>query len=206
EKDSTLLGLFKTIKILIDKGYYTDAQKCLNRIHLLEGPTHSDQCKLNGIRLYLAQNNLTWHDLSPAQLSTIYQIYQNNPETAIEARAILSLTKGLEYANYPYDVQEVRSMDVSNSENIEDKNSMPGLKVYPNPATDFTKVEIRLSEEVKNPQLVIYNLLGSEILKKSIENNQEIIFDMKDFNTGIYFFVLKTENGIVEKQKVIVSR
>lgn len=204
--DSTLAGLFKLIRILIDKGSYSDAQTCLNKIKTKEGGVHSDECKLFSIKLNLALNNKTWFDMSANQSNIIKQIYQSNPETAIEARAILALTKGLEYERYPFDVQTARAMSGLNQEPIEAANTQSSFKVYPNPSSDFTKVEISFEDETVIAEFIIYNILGEEVSKQRVSDNDLITIITKDFNNGIYLFVLKSNKGIIEKQKIIVSK
>lgn len=206
EKDTTMAGLIKLIGILISEGSYTDAQACLALIHTKEGGTHTDQCRINGIRLNLAMNNKTWYDMSAGQSAAILQIYQNNPLTAIEARSILALTKDLQYERYPFDGQTARTMSESDQEIIQAATLLSGFKVYPNPSTEQANVDIDLENETLKAELVIYNMLGAEISRYNVIDQDVLKINTKEFNTGIYLFVLKTENAILEKQKVIVSR
>ncbi len=206
ENDSTLSGMFKLIELLISQGDLSNARNCLNKIHLKEEGIHSDRCKLNGIRLNLAENNKSWFDMTPAQFNIIQQIYNNNPETAIEARSILALTKGFQYERYPFDVQIVRSISSSNQGAIENTNDLLAFKVYPNPGSDFTTVEINIDDKIFQGQLIVYNLLGAEILKQIVYDNEILNINTKDFNNGIYLYVLKSDKEIIEKQKVIISK
>lgn len=61
------------------------------------------------------------------------------------------------------------------------------IQLYPNPSDKFVKIS-GLTEK-KNYE--IYNILGTEIKKGVISNNEQI--DIKDFTNGLYF--LKFENG-----------
>jgi hypothetical protein len=206
QKDSSLAGLFKQIEILIEQGNFSDAHLCLQKIHSKEEVgIHSDKCKLSAIRLYLSENNLSWFDMTAGQYAIVKQIYENNPDLAIEARTILSLTKGLQYARYPYDANSMRSMSVANEEEgdiISKKAS--NFSVYPNPCSDFTKVVFNL-KEVLSAELIIYNVMGASVYKKNITNDSSLIIDTKNFTNGIYFFVLNTDKGIVDKKKIIFS-
>ena len=80
------------------------------------------------------------------------------------------------------------------------------MKIYPNPSAEFTTVEIYLKNESEVAELIIYNLLGSEIQKQKVSNNNVLTIDTKSFTNGIYLFVLKIESGIEEKKKVIISK
>ncbi len=206
QKDSTLAGLFKQIEILIEQRNFSDAQLCLQKIHSKEEEgVHSDKCKLSAIRLYLAANDLTWVDMTTGQYAMVKQIYENNPELAIEARTILSLTKGMQYARYPYDANSLRSMSVANEEEAEFVSSTTSdFLVYPNPSSDFTKVVFSL-KEVSRAELIIYNVMGAVVYKKNIINESSVILDTKNFTNGIYFFVLNTDKGFADKKKVIFS-
>ena len=158
------------------------------------------------IRLNLAEHNRTWFDMTESQSASILQIYQNNPQTAIEARSILALTKNREFERYPFDVQTARSMSVSSNEAATPVNAISGFKVYPNPSSDYAKVEIKLDEETVSVELIIYNVLGAEVLRQTVFDKELLTINTRDFNNGIYLFVLKTEGDIVEKQKVIVAK
>ena len=144
--------------------------------------------------------------MTPAQFNIIQQIYNNNPETAIEARSILALTKGFQYERYPFDVQIVRSISSSNQGAIENTNDLLAFKVYPNPGSDFTTVEINIDDKIFQGQLIVYNLLGAEILKQIVYDNEILNINTKDFNNGFYLYVLKSDKEIIEKQKVIISK
>ena len=206
QNDTTLTGLFNTLELLIDMEEYVEAQIYLSRIQAIEGAVYSDRTKLNAMKLNLAKNNKTWFDMTPAQYNIIKQIYDNNQQAAIEARTILLLTKGLQYERYPFDSQMERSMSSEGSEISNPLLEISQFKVYPNPSSDYTKVEIQLEEEIFQAELLIYNLLGAEILRQTVKKNEVLTVNNKEFNSGIYLYVLKTEQGIVEKQKIIISK
>lgn len=158
------------------------------------------------IRLNLAENNKTWFDMSVSQSAAIHQIYLNNPQTAIEARAILALTKNFEYERYPFDVQAAKSMSGSNHETIQATPALPAFKVYPNPSTEHANVEIDMENEALKAELIIYDMLGAEVSRYNVIDQDVLKINTKEFNNGIYLFVLKIENATIEKQKVIVAK
>ncbi|HLC83502.1 MAG TPA: T9SS type A sorting domain-containing protein [Bacteroidia bacterium] len=102
-------------------------------------------------------------------------------------------SNGCEIANCNVGIEELQSDGLQ-------------LKVYPNPCNDYATVEIRLSETQASAKLIVYNLLGSEIIEQKVINNETYIIDTKEYNNGIYFFVLSTEAGIVAREKIIVSK
>ena len=65
------------------------------------------------------------------------------------------------------------------------------IKLFPNPSTDFIKVsELTAKENYK-----IFTILGSEIKRGSVSNNETI--DIRNLNFGVYF--LKFDNGTTKK-------
>jgi hypothetical protein len=208
EKDSTLNGLFKLLEVLLAKGDLAEAQLCRSKIISKELPHISDYCKFLSTRLNLALAGKTWFDMDAAQKKLIQEIYDNNPATAIYARSVLALTKEFQYERYPFDIQQTHQMTQIPVENIIELNKVSSLKVYPNPVIDKTYVEINLAaEHGLQAELVIYNLLGDEVFKQiMVANKENIIIETESLNNGIYVFALKTTNGIVEKQKIIISK
>ena len=71
------------------------------------------------------------------------------------------------------------------------------IKVYPNP----TNAMVTISGEQEIVALVVYNLLGQEVLTKSI-NATETTLDVSQFPKGTYMMKLKTVNT-VQTLKVI---
>ena len=65
------------------------------------------------------------------------------------------------------------------------------IKLFPNPSTEF----IRVSELSAKENYKIYTILGSEIIRGSVSNNETI--DIRNLNSGVYF--LKFDNGITKK-------
>jgi Secretion system C-terminal sorting domain len=204
EKDSSLVGLFTQIELLISRGEYAAAQLCMNKLHPLEGGIHTDKCKMDGIRLNLAQLNKSWFDMTQSQYTTIQQIYAAHPETAIEARSILALTKGLQYQRYPFDVSAARSMVPMVPEAVEPSPSVSSFSVYPNPSNNDAHVVFQLTDETVPAELLVYNALGSRVLKRAVVNKEILTIATHALSNGIYLFVLKTNNNIVQQKKVMI--
>jgi hypothetical protein len=205
-KDTSLAGLFKLLEVLIAKGDLSDAQICRSKIINKEMPAITDRCKLLSTRLNLALAGKSWLDMTNAQADLVQHLYESNTNTAINARAVLALTKGLKYERYPFDLNLSHKMlpaPVVEKEIIFDDKS---LKIYPNPSTEYASVEANLPESTGQIQLVVYNLLGTQILTQPLSNKETFILDTKELSNGIYLFCLLTEQGIIEKQKVIISK
>ncbi|MEM6967226.1 MAG: T9SS type A sorting domain-containing protein [Bacteroidota bacterium] len=73
------------------------------------------------------------------------------------------------------------------------------VKLYPNPATD--KVILELGD-LNGNQLEVFNNIGQRIF---VDNAIQPIFELgiKDWNSGIYYIKIQTEQGVVSKRFLI---
>ena len=72
-----------------------------------------------------------------------------------------------------------------------EENVTENIKVYPNPAKDFVKLTAQGSTL---KAIKVYNCLGM-IFEEINVNANEIVIDITDYNSGIYFINIETENG-----------
>jgi len=76
---------------------------------------------------------------------------------------------------------------------------------YPNPFNPVTRILYSLSSE-QYITLKVYNAEGKEVASlvdsRKKPGNHEVQFDGRDLSTGIYFYQLKTENGISQVRKM----
>jgi len=80
--------------------------------------------------------------------------------------------------------------DLGNTEIELSKN----LKIVPNPSNDA----INVSGLLKKSTYKIYDSLGKEICNGNVSYNETI--DIQDFENGIYFIKIYTENHIIDKK------
>ena len=73
------------------------------------------------------------------------------------------------------------------------------VKVYPNPASSYTTVE--LSSDFSNATIQVYNLNGQMLMDKKNVNNHETI-NMADWNAGTYIISIQA-NGKTINKKII---
>ena len=71
-------------------------------------------------------------------------------------------------------------------------NSMKlsGLKVYPNPVKD--RLNLSASKEIKG--IIVYNLLGQEVLRETLNSSNSSV-DISKLKTGIYMIKVKIEDA-----------
>lgn len=70
---------------------------------------------------------------------------------------------------------------------------------YPNPATTFVNIRYK----VENPQganLVIRNLLGSEVYRQAVQGEGRVVVSTSDLAAGIYVY------GIEEKGRMLITK
>ena len=90
------------------------------------------------------------------------------------------------------------AMIIVRDTNVEE-TTCGNISVYPNPARDFVKVSTDNSQQ---STVKVYNTLG--MLVEEIEiNSNETEINVSDYNPGIYFFNIQTENGNVTRKIVV---
>jgi hypothetical protein len=96
----------------------------------------------------------------------------------------LSWTSGGAGGGFSYE----RSTDQTlGTDNFELENT---IKLFPNPSSEF----IQVSGLTTKVDYTIYNILGEEIKKGIISDEEEI--DVKNLNSGLYFLRLDNRNTI----------
>jgi hypothetical protein len=70
--------------------------------------------------------------------------------------------------------------------------------IYPNPTTGI--INVRASENIKS--ISVFDILGKQISNKDIHSNDTQI-DITNYNAGIYYLKIFSENGVLETKKII---
>ncbi|NVO04285.1 MAG: SBBP repeat-containing protein [Bacteroidetes bacterium] len=106
-----------------------------------------------------------------------------------------------------YDLNSTAIVTVKYSSNVGiqefSENSDNILNIYPNPFE--TNLTIEVQNELKNAELIIYDLFGKEIYKMNCINQQTINIKRNNLADGIYFFRLIENNQIIGKGKIIAQ-
>src|SRR5258706_4726269 len=79
------------------------------------------------------------------------------------------------------------------------------IKLYPNPFTSETTIEILSSENSKNAVLEIFDLPGREIISSLFGNINKITIGRDKLNCGIYFFKVFEKEKIIATGKIMVE-
>lgn len=91
---------------------------------------------------------------------------------------------------------------------LELTESLTNLTVYPNPATDYVTFEYRLPEYLENTQLSVINAMGKVIHTANLTGYEgQYLWDTRLIKNGIYFYVLKDDNGeIILSGKLAIAK
>ena len=139
---------------------------------------------INGV---LMEENYTSTSYTNNELAT--ELYNMPKNHYVEVRTM-----------YADDKSSVSLMDIfASGVNVSEINETSSFNVYPNPASDFVKVTTVNGQQ---STVRIYNILG--MLVEEIEiNSNETEINVSDYNPGIYFFNIQTENENVTKKIVV---
>ncbi|MBQ3596060.1 MAG: T9SS type A sorting domain-containing protein [Bacteroidales bacterium] len=139
---------------------------------------------INGV---LMEENYTSTSYTNNELAT--ELYNMPKNHYVEVRTM-----------YADDKSSVSLIDIfASGVNVSEINETSSFNVYPNPASDVVKVTTVNGQQTT---VRIYNILG--MLVEEIEiNSNETEINVSDYNPGIYFFNIQTENGNVTKKIVV---
>ena len=70
------------------------------------------------------------------------------------------------------------------------------FKIYPQPASTYIVFEILEEETIINQELVIYNILGAEVLSFIIKENN-IKLNIEEWEKGIYYATMYLNNNFI---------
>jgi PKD repeat protein len=94
----------------------------------------------------------------------------------------------------------VISVSVSPCTGIENVTTTQELIVYPNPSQGAVTIKFG---EVYSGKIVVFDLLGRELLIEDVHNAGESMLDLSRFNNGIYLLRLKNSRGVEQNIRVI---
>jgi len=85
------------------------------------------------------------------------------------------------------------------------KNRIVNFKVFPNPFSNKTTIEIQELAKLKSPILSIYNLQGQLVEKIVDINEKKFIFSRKNLKAGVYVFELSDGKTTFATRIIIVN-
>ncbi len=89
-----------------------------------------------------------------------------------------------------------------------DRKSITVSQNYPNPAVDYTNINVDLSENC-NLKIQITNLMGQVVYLENYGElsigNYKLIIPLKGLKSGVYFYCIKADDKDIENKKLIVN-
>jgi len=105
---------------------------------------------------------------------------------------LTSLTTDSIFIGFPFPLLENIALTTSD-------NKWLSADVYPNPAQN----QLTINTDGKTIESIqLFNVLGEKIMERNSSNSK---IDLLDIQNGIYFLVVKTNEGILKK-KIVVSK
>lgn len=97
----------------------------------------------------------------------------------------------------------IDSVTVTLCDNVgTEENKVTGISIFPNPTTD--KVTIILGQ-LNNVSFQLFDIAGRQLIQQKIANSSEIM-DLSNYSNGVYVAVISSNNQVVKRQKLIISK
>jgi len=94
----------------------------------------------------------------------------------------------------PFEISVVTGIEEAKDISLE-------IVVYPNPATDFVKLQIK-NYEVENLRFQLYDINGSLLQDNKVEGNETSIV-MSNYMSATYFLKVTDNNKVIKTFKII---
>lgn len=96
----------------------------------------------------------------------------------------------------------IDSVDVNATSVVGVEDIEISMSAYPNPASDEFFINFTGNEGLTY-NLVVYNVLGEEVMKRKVVNGVNTL-NVADLKNGVYFYSITNNNDIIETKKLIV--
>lgn len=78
---------------------------------------------------------------------------------------------------------------------------------YPNPAKEYTHVEVRLASQLAGAKIKVVNLIGATVYETPLHHQQDRLrITTESLDSGVYFIYLLSDQQIIHTQKLIVAK
>lgn len=79
------------------------------------------------------------------------------------------------------------------------------VNLYPNPFSAIANISINPSVGLNNAVMLVYDVLGNEVLKKNNINDHELTLDKGNLSKGLYFYNLINEGELITTGKFVIE-
>lgn len=218
-KDSVkyLLGLENTdqaqqllISDDIADSNYTSA---LNRLNQYNPATTEEQewKQITQLNISLAMQNKTWFDMTPAQVTFIRTLANQNPPSlaATNAQAVLRLVFDEEFNNpLPATAYSTGNAGITKKQDAIDTTEFYLGDNIPNPFDNTTEIPYRLPEGTANAKLVVTDVSGKTLESFTLsDKNNSIKINMTKYRSGVYFYkLIANDAGLNTKRMILIKK
>jgi len=78
---------------------------------------------------------------------------------------------------------------------------------YPNPSNNYTRIDYQLPKDVKNGEIVFYNIQGKEVKRYKVDRTfNHLRISTTDLSPGTYYYNLQTLQGVSGGKKMVVIK
>ena len=71
------------------------------------------------------------------------------------------------------------------------------IEIFPNPASDWLNLKLE-SDEVRPLEFVLFNEIGQPVINQQVQSSGNHNFDIKKLSSGLYYFIIKTNQGQIQ--------
>lgn len=160
----------------------------------------SDTPNLTNRNFNMSAANLALDSLGSNRLTgTVMQQTSSNDFSEIDALDITGALWGINELYVEYTITEL--------DDTEELNESLDIAVYPNPTTEFVVVDVNLLNVSPVVNIEILNMEGKQVLTRNYNNvrNEKVTLDVSDFTPGMYNVNIRTEEGFISKQLIILE-
>lgn len=206
-------SICQIIDSYLQEGNATDAQSSLNSISVTYDIAPEDSAEFNRyISLKQLQINLINQGrnvflLDSTEKQLLISISDNsNGIAGAQASNILEFVYSDHFCNCPEIPDSVTHKAYESPSIRPPASSEIELQVFPNPAKSWTAFEYKLPYNDGDVSIIIYNSSGQIENTLPITDSQgQVIWDVRDSNPGVYFYILKLNNEQKSGNLIIVK-
>jgi hypothetical protein len=191
--------------------HYTDYGETLTGIYCHELQRHYPSVNCLGIMDLQAevQNSnvaLQWNLPQAEQPVAAYLVYRDNLLLA-ELQQTDYLDEDLPNGRYTY---YVKALYVDDCETLSynvvkvaveftgiEKNDLSDIRVYPNPTTGQLRIT---NHESRIMNVEVFDLMGRQFVSNLKSQTSNLLMDLSNLPTGIYFIRIQTENNVITRK------
>ena len=144
------------------------------------------------------------HQITSAQEEELLEIAESKTATAYKAQALLYIAKGREF---PVQLPDLDILGLSGGGfTTTFKAEMPLVNLVPNPANNTVSISTRFGDADQQLAFVLYDINGKPVKTLPLSGNANQNLPLDDFAEGMYYYVVKGNDKVWHKDKLLIIR